>query len=721
MKNNMKKVSLILLALVAGMLSVRASETTVTLVDSTWSCGDNWSSGFVQINKSELTGIAAGDKILVDVSAVSATDQYPCVYLQYVTAGWADWADFANTEPRQVLLSSDLTLPYRAEFVLTQTMIDSVMAGEALIVKGSGFTSTGVYWTHYDEVTPAQIDTVSIWSGTQAFGNGWSEFVTLDKALFDKAAEGDEMLVHVTAIDRSQSAQGVSLQNGKWANFTPEQSHWFSAEESAPLYVKFSLTQAMLTEIGATGMVVVKGVNYTMDEVVLVVKGAAERLSVEVPVHHNWVWENEAVEIAVQVKNPKSEAAEVALQVDVKTDKGVAVASVKDTAMAAEGVSETLVPLSITEAGIYQVSVSANEKLIKTFNIAYNPTAITSPTDYQSDFVQFWNDTKAALAAIEPNYTLTELPERSSAARKVYLLEFRSLSDMGDTAAIARAYWAEPTDGKTHTVNIHYMGYDSGYEPWIPNGDDNPNECDLMLSTRGQLINNRAPYANTYGDWFAYGFDSKEHYYYRGAYMDAVRALDFVWTRPAADTLNVFAQGSSQGGALTYAAAALGNHRFNAIAPSIPFMGDFPDYFQISNWPKAVAEHCRDSLNMSDEAMYTMLSYFDTKNLATLITCPVIQTIGLQDPVCPPHTNLAPYNNLPAGVEKELHIQALLQHEVSNDWWNTFHAFFERFLHSTTSNATITKDNATVSKTLKGGMVVIRRGENEYTMLGSKL
>ena len=38
------------------------------------------------------------------------------------------------------------------------------------------------------------------------------------------------------------------------------------------------------------------------------------------------------------------------------------------------------------------------------------------------------------------------------------------------------------------------------------------------------------------------------------------------------------------------------------------------------------------------------LSYFDVKNFTDRIQCPVLMAIGLQDPVCPPHTNFAGYN-----------------------------------------------------------------------------
>lgn len=58
---------------------------------------------------------------------------------------------------------------------------------------------------------------------------------------------------------------------------------------------------------------------------------------------------------------------------------------------------------------------------------------------------------------------------------------------------------------------------------------------------------------------------------------------------------------------LIIVAAAL-DSRIRAIAPAVPFMGDFPDYGKIVWWP-------------------------------------VYMSFGLQDPVCPPHTNFAIYNN----------------------------------------------------------------------------
>ena len=137
---------------------------------------------------------------------------------------------------------------------------------------------------------------------------------------------------------------------------------------------------------------------------------------------------------------------------------------------------------------------------------------------------------------------------------------------------------------------------------------------------------------------------------------------------------NIFAEGHSQGGAFTYAAAALSDYPFRAIAPAIAFLGDYPDYFKIAHWPANVAKENQQS--MTDEQLYNFLSYFDTKNLATLIPSATLACLGLQDDVCPPHTNIAPYNNLRT-KDKRLVINPELKHQAAHTWYDEMMQFFQ--------------------------------------------
>jgi len=80
---------------------------------------------------------------------------------------------------------------------------------------------------------------------------------------------------------------------------------------------------------------------------------------------------------------------------------------------------------------------------------------------------------------------------------------------------------------------------------------------------------------------------------------------------------------------------------------------------------------------MTDDEMYAFLSYFDTKNLATRISCAVMASSGLQDGICPPHTNLAPFNNLlTPEADKQYYFYPEMQHEIPGDWNSKMMKFF---------------------------------------------
>lgn len=258
-------------------------------------------------------------------------------------------------------------------------------------------------------------------------------------------------------------------------------------------------------------------------------------------------------------------------------------------------------------------------------------------------------------------------------------------------------------------------------------GDAEPTYAEFYLSTRGQCINNRAAdereadgkgdFINTYGDWFAFNFGDKDSYYYRGAFMDCVQAIRFMATRTTSDMRNLFGEGQSQGGAFTYAAASLSDYPFRAIAPGIAFLGDYPDYFDIVNWPAYVAHENQGT--MTDAEMFAFLSYFDTKNLATTISAPTLACIGLQDNVCPPHTNIAPYNNL-LSTDKELIFNPELMHQAGATWYSDMMAFFATRIDNTTTGAeAVSNQSSALSrKMIVNGELLIFRDNRLYTALG---
>lgn len=401
------------------------------------------------------------------------------------------------------------------------------------------------------------------------------------------------------------------------------------------------------------------------------------QLQLDVPVQQNWLWVSpDKPRITINITNASAADAMVTARLLINTDKMQPYMTLdKQEAVRAGQTTSVMFDLD-AEPGFYQCTATVNDELARSFVFGVDPQDIASPPDYQPDFHGFWSSTKSELAQVDGHYTLTEIPQKSTAKRKVYLLEMHSLPDMTGEV-IARAYYAEPVAEGTYPAIVHFNGYDSGDdEPWCMGGDDNPDCVQIAVSTRGQQINNRPPYVNPYGDYFVSGFDSEYNYYYRGAYMDCVRAIDFLCSRPKVQQHNIFAVGGSQGGAFALAAAALADDRLNAIAVAIPFMSDFPDNFQIASWPGGAAIAKKNELSMSDDEMYRMLSYFDIKNLATMVTCPTYMNFSLQDNICPPHTNWAAYNNL-GSTDKQYSVNPTQGHQGSPDWRSEYMAFFE--------------------------------------------
>ena len=591
--------------------------------------------------------------------------------------------------------SSDSYTSLPVNFEITADDLENIKAN-GMTIAGQNATITKVTLVKNEEPEPDPepvVYPIVIWTGEKVMPADWSGYQQIDKSMFVNIKVGDLLSIKFKDIKASSCVQ---LADGDWNELVDTE-----ITQLAGSCQRFTITSAMLAVLQEKGLIV-KGINYTLTVVEIVDAASIKNLACSVPVTgDDWVWNTgETPVFTVNVTNNESEAVPVEAQLIVTTDKYETVNTFTESKELSAGGSETIT-FTLTNAlapGFYRATVIVNDETIRAFNFGYAPTEIASPADKQSDFDSFWQSAKDELASIEASDepVLTKIDSKSTDKRTVYLVEFKSVSNGDGTPVTVRGYYAEPNDGKKHPVIMHYQGYDSGYRPggqdatpWCFNGDGDDlsaNYAEFILSTRGQSINNRPAsdradgiardFTNEYGDWFAYNFGDKNKYYYRGAYMDVVRAIDFMATRPTSDMTNLYAEGQSQGGAFTYAAAALSGREFKAIAPGIAFMGDFPDYFELANWPAEVARANQGT--MTDAEMFAFLSYFDTKNLATKISdkVAVIATIGVQDNVCPPHTNIAPYNNLAAGTVKEISFNPENAHQVADNWYQVYMNYF---------------------------------------------
>jgi cephalosporin-C deacetylase-like acetyl esterase len=307
---------------------------------------------------------------------------------------------------------------------------------------------------------------------------------------------------------------------------------------------------------------------------------------------------------------------------------------------------KTTIPFSVSVPGIqpgfYNVLVTFSGELAlkrQNFSFGYEPEKIISPPDPRPDFDSFWLRAKQELTAVDPRFMMIRIDSLCTAKRNIYLVEMHSLGDV-----LIRGWYSVPASPGKYPVIMQVPGYSGLMLPeHVDYGED---IIGFGLNIRGHG-NSQDDINPGFPGFLFSGLQDKETYIYRGAYMDCVRGIDFLYSRPEVDTTRVAVEGSSQGGGLTFATAALDNTRIKVCVPQIPFLSDFEDYFQVATWPGSeFIGFVENESKMSWDEVFTTLSYFDIKNLSGWIKAPLIMGVGLVDDVCPPHINFAAYNQV---------------------------------------------------------------------------
>lgn len=312
-------------------------------------------------------------------------------------------------------------------------------------------------------------------------------------------------------------------------------------------------------------------------------------------------------------------------------------------------------------AGFYKANIVFEGKDMNqrfTYHFGVEPEKIVSPLDREPDFDNFWNRAKRELASVDPQFKLIKIDSLGNKTKDVYLLEMRSLGNI-----LIRGWYCVPKKAGIYPAILQVQGYSSNQLSSYRVNDDG--FINLLLNIRGHG-NSKDDFNPGFPGYLQYFLDDKELYVYRGAYMDCLRAVDFLFSRKEVDTTKVIVEGGSQGGALSFATAALDNKRIRLCVPMVPFLSDFKDYFKVAEWPgNEFKQYVKEHPLIGWDNVYKTLSYFDIKNLAPWIKAPVRMSIGLVDVTCPPHINFAAYNQLT--VPKEYEVFPFSGHGLPSD------------------------------------------------------
>lgn len=317
------------------------------------------------------------------------------------------------------------------------------------------------------------------------------------------------------------------------------------------------------------------------------------------------------------------------------------------------------------KSGFYKVNFMINvtdydDTTRRVFGI--RPEEIRSAHEKPGDFDTFWESTKALLAKVKPEYKITENFDLEKDGRKVFLIEMKSLGNK-----TIYAWLTEPDHHQKHQtfpVLIMLPGYQATNQPLLGK------EYDMAFVSpdpRGQGLS-KENFDIRREDYIVDGLEDKEKYIMRGIIADCLRVVDFVFSQPELSRDRVAVTGGSMGGYLAITTAAL-DKRVTICAPQNPFLSDIynMDHGAVE-WPiMHMKKYTTIIPDLTFNKVLDNLQYFDTKNFATSITCPVVMGIGLLDPFVPPNNSYAVFNNIKS--KKKIFVFKDLGHEVGDKYY----------------------------------------------------
>lgn len=263
------------------------------------------------------------------------------------------------------------------------------------------------------------------------------------------------------------------------------------------------------------------------------------------------------------------------------------------------------------DKGFYKVSIIADDVVKDKVVMAYEPELTGTTADHNFDAERYYGAAFLQRERLPISSTFEKVKKTGGKLRNVYKVTVKSINGKS-----FEGYYVVPKKNGVYPVVITCT--DKNELLSIPEIDAYSDRIDFVLTPRRALIHNEN--------------------YYIGAYMDIIRAIDFVQDRKEADLMNICLQGTGSGGAMVLSAAAL-DKRVAAVSVYAP--------------------------GYSNESVLDNVKLYEAKHLSGKIECPVIMGVGLEDTICTPIDNFDIYNPIKGRKEYYIFIQ---DHSLPAQW-----------------------------------------------------
>lgn len=352
--------------------------------------------------------------------------------------------------------------------------------------------------------------------------------------------------------------------------------------------------------------------------------------------YNNGVIQDSLLQLTVKIENNTSKTLDLDIEWRIATDNGETIKQMRfPYSLIGDTLLNAYAPLHhFNHCGFYRIEAKiyhANYTKNIFTNLVMNPEDIHSPLRKPDDFDSFWQHNIATLSKLNTTPEIRKIERSSDEKTDLYEVSLNSVGGLSIKG------WLElPKKKGRYPALYRVPGYTENLEP-IDKYDDMI-VFSLNVRDHGNSDNSGV---REYEMWVR-GLESKESFFYKNIYLDCFVGLNYLASREDVDIDRIAVWGGSQGGGLSLLTAAY-DKRISLCVADIPFLTDWERYFEISHWYELdqwMSEHPDKSWN----EILDVFSYFDTKNMAHMIECPVWMGIGLQDDICPPATSFATYN-----------------------------------------------------------------------------
>ena len=331
----------------------------------------------------------------------------------------------------------------------------------------------------------------------------------------------------------------------------------------------------------------------------------------------------------------------------------------------------------LAKPGFYRLKVTAHvggKDYDGLCTAAFDPEKLVPATQCPDDFDDFWSKALKQARQYDLDPHLTPLPDRSTKDVNVYEVSFVNDRPGGRIFGIL----CVPVKPGKYPALLR-----------VPGAGVRPYSGDVYTASRGAITLEIGIHGlpvtlpqHVYDEIFRGGLDNywdtnldnPDKNYYKRVVVGAVRCVDYIASLPQWDGQHLGVTGSSQGGFLSLATAAL-DKRVSFMGAVHDAMCDYESELKgvAGGWP-----HYFYQVKNPNEARIKGARYYDGVNFARRVTCPGWFSFGYNDEVVPPTSSYGTYNIVKA--PKQLSVYQLTGHYWFQEQWDEWEAWLLKMM-----------------------------------------